>query len=65
MIRCAGPEKAPERVRPDDIAFAAETGRAKDPGVRALLAEPDAAARARGALALGRIGDREAIPALT
>ncbi|MFL5432960.1 MAG: peptidylprolyl isomerase [Myxococcales bacterium] len=65
MSRCAGPEKAPERVRPDDIAFAAETGRAKGAGARALLAEPDAAARARGALAAGRIGDREAVPALT
>jgi cyclophilin family peptidyl-prolyl cis-trans isomerase/HEAT repeat protein len=29
-----------------------------------LLAEPDAAARTRGALAAGRIGDREAVPAL-
>ena len=32
--------------------------------MRALLAEPDSAARARGALAAGRIGDREAVPAL-
>jgi cyclophilin family peptidyl-prolyl cis-trans isomerase/HEAT repeat protein len=46
------------------MAFPAEIGRVPDPGVRSLLAEPDVATRNRGALAAGRIGDREATPAL-
>ena len=64
FARCAAPAKPAERVKAEDLVFPAEIGRAPDAAVRGLLAEPDAAARTRAALATGRIGDREAVPAL-
>src|SRR5438132_7869433 len=48
----------------EEICAAAEVRRRPDPGVRALLSDPEPRARARAALAAGRIADPATVPGL-
>jgi cyclophilin family peptidyl-prolyl cis-trans isomerase/HEAT repeat protein len=63
---CARPA-ARERVLPEveSRLQGIELSRAPSPEARALLASPEAPVRARAALAVGRIGDPDAVPRLT
>ena len=61
---CSHAASAPAGARFEETCATAELRRRPDPGVRALLADSDPRARARAALAAGRIADPAAIPAL-
>jgi cyclophilin family peptidyl-prolyl cis-trans isomerase/HEAT repeat protein len=62
---CARPTPAP-RLRPevDSALQAAELSRFPNPDARAMLSSPELPTRVRAALAVGRIGDLEALPQL-